>query len=118
LFVKGDFLKNNPDLVKRFVKASYKGWLYAIEHPNEAIEIIFTKYNTQNLTKAHLKYEAKETIKLVTANLKARKYFGSFDKTQWRKMIDMMYENKLIRKKINVSDVVYDSIVNEVIGGK
>ncbi len=118
LFVKSDFLKNNRDLVKRFVRASYKGWLYAIEHPDEAIQIILNKYNTQHLTKKHLEYEAGQTIKLVTARLKDKKYFGSFNKEQWETMIKLMYDNKLIRKMVSYNDVVCDSIINEVIEGR
>ncbi len=118
LFVKSDLLKNNRDLVKRFVRASYKGWLYAIEHPEEAIQIILDKYNTQNLTKKHLEYEADQTIKLVTARLKDKKYFGSFNKEQWETMIKLMYDNKLIRKMVSYNDVVCDSIINEVIEGR
>ncbi len=118
LFVKNDLLKNNRDLVKRFVRASYKGWLYAIEHPDEAIQIILNKYNTQHLTKKHLEYEANQTIKLVTARLKDKKYFGSFNKEQWETMIKLMYDNKLIRRMVSYNDVVCDSIINEVIKGR
>ena len=34
------FLNRNPDAVKRFVKASIKGFLYAFEHPEEAAEYV------------------------------------------------------------------------------
>ena len=118
LFVKSDLLKNNRDLVKRFVRASYKGWLYAIEHPDEAIQIILNKYNTQNLTKKHLEYEASQTIKLVTARLKDKKYFGSFNKEQWETMIKLMHDNRLIRKMVSYDDVVYSKIIDEVIEGR
>ncbi len=118
LFVKKDFLEKNRDLVKRFVRASYRGWVYAINHPDEAIEIILSKYNTQNLTKEHLEYEAKETIKLVTARLKDVKYFGSFNKDQWNEIIKLLHDHKMIRKMVSFSDVVDDSIINEVIEGR
>ena len=118
LFVKKDFLEKNRDLVKRFVRASYKGWVYAINHPDEAIDIILSKYNTQNLTREHLEYEAKETIKLVTARLKDVKYFGSFNKDQWNEIIKLLYDHKMIRKMVSFKDVVDDSIINEVIEGR
>ena len=118
LFVKSDLLKNDRELVKKFVRASYKGWLYAIEHPDEAIQIILDKYNTQNLTKKHLEYEAEQTIKLVTARLKEKKYFGSFNKEQWETMIKLMHDNRLIRKMVSYDDVVCDSVINEVIEGR
>lgn len=118
LFTTDDLIKNKPDLVKRFVRASYRGWVYAVEHPDEAIKIILEKYNTQKLTKEHLEYESKETIKLVTARLKDVKYFGSFNKEQWKEIIRLLYEHKLIRKTVDLDEVIYDDFINEVIEGR
>lgn len=33
-------IDTSPELVKRFVQATYDGWRYALEHPDEAAEII------------------------------------------------------------------------------
>jgi ABC-type nitrate/sulfonate/bicarbonate transport system substrate-binding protein len=35
-------ISQQPDLVKRFVQASYEGWRYALEHQDEAAEILET----------------------------------------------------------------------------
>ncbi len=35
-------IADDPDMVSRFVKASYDGWRYALEHPDEAAEILNT----------------------------------------------------------------------------
>jgi ABC-type nitrate/sulfonate/bicarbonate transport system substrate-binding protein len=40
LTVHQQTLVQNPDLVSRFVKASLRGWQYAIEHPDETAEIV------------------------------------------------------------------------------
>ena len=40
LVVGQDTLGRNPDLVGRFVRASRRGWQYAVEHPDDAAEII------------------------------------------------------------------------------
>jgi ABC-type nitrate/sulfonate/bicarbonate transport system substrate-binding protein len=33
-------VKDDPDLVRRFVRASQQGWRYAVEHPDEAAQIL------------------------------------------------------------------------------
>ncbi len=33
-------IKSDPDLVRRFVRASQQGWRYAVEHPDEAARIL------------------------------------------------------------------------------
>jgi NitT/TauT family transport system substrate-binding protein len=35
IFTTNDRIANNPDLVTRFVRASLKGWTYAVENPSE-----------------------------------------------------------------------------------
>ncbi len=35
-------VSENPDLVKRFVAASYRGWRYALEHSDEAAQVLTT----------------------------------------------------------------------------
>ena len=44
LMVSGDTLKNKPDLVKRFLAATYKGIAWSVENPKEAVDI-FIKHN-------------------------------------------------------------------------
>lgn len=40
LIVHNDMLEQNSDLVSRFVRASLRGWQYAVEHPDETAEVI------------------------------------------------------------------------------
>ena len=68
LFTKEDRINSKPDEVARFRAATIKGWQYAIEHPNEIIEIILKQYHTEK-SRDELEYEAKETIKLIVPKL-------------------------------------------------
>ncbi len=52
LSVHQDMIDQNPDLVARFVRASLKGWQYAVEHPDEAAEIVF-KWQPGNSLEFH-----------------------------------------------------------------
>ena len=64
LFTSQEYNEKNPDTVRNFRKASLKGWQYAFENMEEAVNIIFNKYNSQNKTKEALLYEAKSLKKL------------------------------------------------------
>ena len=37
LIVNEPYLQDRPDLVRKFVRASLKGWRYAVDHPEEAV---------------------------------------------------------------------------------
>ncbi|HDS74314.1 MAG TPA: hypothetical protein ENN56_02135 [Firmicutes bacterium] len=43
-----DFISAQPDIVRRFVKASLKGWKRAIEYPDEAVMIYAARYPESN----------------------------------------------------------------------
>jgi polar amino acid transport system substrate-binding protein len=64
LFTHQGFYRSNPQIVDAFYKAALKGWHYAYEHIDESIELIKTKYNTQNLDRDILEFEANEFKKL------------------------------------------------------
>ncbi|NVK37423.1 MAG: ABC transporter substrate-binding protein [Gammaproteobacteria bacterium] len=58
----------DPELVKRFTKASLKGWMYALNHIEETVNIIHEKY-APNKTLEHLRYEAQTIQDLVMPEL-------------------------------------------------
>ncbi len=68
LFTTEQEITAHPERVKSFLRASLKGWNYAINHPDEIIELILTHYNTQQVTREHLQFEARETIKMIAPN--------------------------------------------------
>ncbi len=57
-------LQNAPQEVKAFKEATLKGWEYAFANIDEAVDILYKKYNMQHKSKEALKYEAKELKKL------------------------------------------------------
>jgi len=66
LFTTEQELRQHPDRAQRFLRASLKGWTYALEHPEELIQIILAKYNPdQRLSENRLRFEAQETAKMI-----------------------------------------------------
>lgn len=64
LFTHSNLATDDPEMVQAFLKASLKGWHYAMNNINETVDVISDKY-TQSKTKDHLLYEAhvlKESI--------------------------------------------------------
>lgn len=46
LYTTDDFIAQNADVVRRFLRASLKGWTYAVENP-EAVGALVQRYNPQ-----------------------------------------------------------------------
>lgn len=68
LFTSDDELKKYPGRAQRMLKASLKGWHYALEHSEEMINIIKQKYGAEQ-SLSRLRFEARETKKLILADL-------------------------------------------------
>ncbi len=59
IFTSEQHIRDNPQQTKDFIAASLKGWQYALEHPEEIIDLILTQYNSQNKSRGALQFEAK-----------------------------------------------------------
>lgn len=64
LFANEKLLKKNPEKVQRFLKASIKGWEYALKNQEEIIHLIKNKYNSEKPLSS-LRYEALQTKKMI-----------------------------------------------------
>lgn len=67
LFTTQSNVERNLERVDAFTKASLKGWHYALENPDEIIDLIIAEYNPQ-LNKANLLSEAAQTKQLIKPN--------------------------------------------------
>ncbi len=61
-------LTQHPGRVARMVRATMKGWKYALEHPEQIIQLIRTKYN-KALSIDHLRYAANTTWQMIIPEL-------------------------------------------------
>lgn len=98
LFTSQQFLSENPQAVAAFREATYKGWRYAAEHRDEILDLILQKYNPQNKSRSHLKFEAEQLLRL---SLYPTVDFGHMTRDRWQQIAD-------IYKELGVYDTVSD----------
>ena len=89
---KLDDPKMKADLVK-FVQASMKGWQYAIDHPDEAAQIVLNNDESGAQTLAHQKYMMTEVGKLIDVNDWALNQ-AAYDRTE-----QALLDQKIIKAK-------------------
>ena len=68
LFTSDRELRNFPGRAERFKRASIKGWRYALENPQQIIDLILESYDTP-LSREQLTYEAQEIRNLIVPDL-------------------------------------------------
>jgi len=88
---KESYLKDHPDVVKGFVRATLKGYQYAFRHPEEAADII-QKYNkalNKDITVQEL-----AIVKDLTVTPDVMKHgLGTFTQARMTSSVDWMVEN-------------------------
>lgn len=68
LFTTERELEEHPERVKKFREASLRGWRYAMNHQEEIIDLILSKYPTQK-NREFLAYEARQMQRLMHPEL-------------------------------------------------
>jgi polar amino acid transport system substrate-binding protein len=104
LFTSKKLLQKDPELVRKFVNASNRGWIYALEHPNEAIDLILKKYNTQNKSREAFEYEAKESAKMIMPKIFP---VGSMDERKISMIGSLFAESGVAKEANDYSDFVF-----------
>ena len=90
-------LKENPEMVKKFLSATGKGYLYAIKNPAEAADILLASAP-----------ELDKDIVQASQEYLAGQYTGTdgkwgfMEKTIWETFSAWMYENKLIVRPLDI----------------
>jgi len=89
-------VKNNPELVTAFMKATAKGYDYCIKNPEKAGQILLDSVPELNkdLVMASQQYLAKEYQSDAPR-------WGEMTDTRWKKYADWMYSQKLIEKSLD-----------------
>ncbi|WP_228156409.1 ABC transporter substrate-binding protein [Arcobacter caeni] len=105
LYTNQNIINYDLNTVLLFKKASLKGWEYAYSNLEESVDVIYDKYNTQNLQKNELLYEGKELKKLSyfkTSNL------GEIRKDKIQRIYDLYNVMGLVPKAINLDNFIFD----------
>lgn len=95
-------LINFPERTKDFVNASLKGWKYALDNPDEIIELILNKYS-QHKTKESLQFEAKTLRDYI---LPEHIPLGTIDEARLKSNIDIYKTLGLVQLPFTVDDLL------------
>lgn len=91
-------VNENPELVKKFLRATAQGYEFAISNPDKAAEILTDKVPDlpKNIVVASQKYLVKQYIG-------DAKRWGEMKESVWSTFGNWMYENNLITRKLDAA---------------
>jgi len=105
LFTSEMELRDHPKRVEAMRRATLKGWRYAMDNPEEIIDLLITKYQVKK-ARGHLRFEAAEMRKLILPDLIE---IGHINPGRMQHMAETFVEAGLVSEYDSLDGFIYDS---------
>ncbi len=111
LFTTGNQIRKVPVLVNNFREASLKGWKYAMDHPEEIIDLIYKKYSKRH-SPEHLKFEASHMENLIMNDVVE---IGYTNPGRWESISETYKKMNMLGSSFSIAGMLYaDYITPEI----
>ncbi len=104
LFTTEAQIRDHPRRVRAFLDASLRGWQYALEHSDEMVDLIYTKYSRRH-SREHLEFEAAQTKRLILPDVVE---IGYMNHGRWRYIAEVYAEMGMGRPDLPMQGFLYN----------
>ena len=102
IFTSEELIQQNPKLVKRFIKATLKGWEYALDNKDEAVSftLLYDDPNNDSLEFDHQTKLLEHSDPLIRTARNRR--IGSMNLDRWQETKDLLLTHGLLNQDLNI----------------
>lgn len=104
LFTTENEIRKHPDRVKALREATLRGWRYAMDQPEEIIDLLLKKYAVPK-TREHLRFEAAASRSLILPDLVE---IGHMNPGRWQGMVDALVSAGMVNRGTSLEGFLYD----------
>jgi ABC-type nitrate/sulfonate/bicarbonate transport system substrate-binding protein len=108
LFARQQTLGERSDVVQRFVRATFKGYQYAIEHPDEAGDLALKYDNTLDLAFQRASMQAEIPL-IDTGDVP----IGTMDSPVWQNTNDILLQQGLIKSPVDLNTLFTNKFIEK-----
>ncbi|MCP9762314.1 ABC transporter substrate-binding protein [Lacihabitans soyangensis] len=112
IFANQDFIDKNPELIKKFLSASLKGWKYALAHKEETIKILL-KAN-KDLDKIQQMDQLLAVEGLINSGKNLSEGFGYMDEATYSNIQKILKETGQIQNEVDIKKIYTDRFWKEL----
>jgi NitT/TauT family transport system substrate-binding protein len=109
IFTRDDYIAKNPDVVRRFLRATLKGWSYAVENPT-AVGQMVVKYKPN----ANAALEIAEMIASIPIVNTGEDYVGWMKPEIWVGMESTLREQNVLTKPLDLTQLYTMRFLQEI----
>jgi NitT/TauT family transport system substrate-binding protein len=112
IFVRNDWIEDgdNQDIAKRFLKASFRGWIYCRDNPDPCLQTVLD--NGPTLGENHQRWMLNEINALIWPNDNG---IGMIDEADFKRTADISLQQKVIAKAAS-SDAYRTDLAEDALG--
>ena len=110
-FATDQFLRERKDVLVRYISASARGWLYARDHPDEAVEYLFKMTTGLNRTSELKTWEEIVRGGYLTSITTKQHGWGYMDPKVWQELTATMRALGQIPRPVSVEEIMTDEVV-------
>ncbi len=104
LFTTEAQIREHPRRVAVFVDASLRGWQYALEHPEQLVDLVYEHYSQRHSIE-HLRFEAEEMRRLIQPEVIE---IGYMNPGRWRHIANVYNELAMAPSDLSLKGFLYD----------
>jgi NitT/TauT family transport system substrate-binding protein len=113
LFTSRRLVQENPGLCRHMLKASLRGWQYAIDNPKEAVDIILRYDKSGQAKREHQLAMMREISQLVKVSWRE---VGYTDQSSVQQMINILVRYKVLEVKLQPEAIFTNDFWNQAQG--
>ena len=102
-------IEENPDLVERFLRATLKGWYYAIENPAGAVDMTL-QYDAALDRDRQMQMMELQTPLIHTGEAE----IGRMEDSVWQQMHQMLLDGGVLTQPINIAEAYTMQFLNKI----
>ncbi|HZD10584.1 MAG TPA: ABC transporter substrate-binding protein [Candidatus Binatia bacterium] len=109
-FVHRDFIANHPDVLEGFMRASLRGWEWALDHPEETANMVVSEYLPGGDPDAEL-WLLNASRDLILTDETAEHGIGWMNPQKWEDGIATLVQYDQIDESVPVDEIMTDQFV-------
>lgn len=111
IIAKTSVIRDNPDLLAKFIRALQKGWQYTLDNPDEVTAFSLSNY-AKEADKTQQAAQMKVELPMLTSPATKANSLLWMEASVWQQTIDFMGKSKQLAKPVTVDDVMTMDILH------
>ena len=110
-------MKNDPEMLARFLRAALKGVEFAANNPEKAVQIVM-EYTGPETDADHMLYMLETELEDAASDLTEQYGWGWQSESQWQELEEMLWEREALLERVDVKGAYTTKILEAAMGGE